>query len=72
MFSALASDAMRDTTKEFQKKLDRGEVKAEDFERYIYGQHGSRTKYRDERDAMEEKEHLENKRIERAALERIK
>ena len=49
-------EQMRDTAREFQTDLQRGEAEEEDFGDYIFGQHGNRDRYDDQRNQMKKQE----------------
>lgn len=57
-------DKFRDTADEYYKELQAGRAEHKDFERYIYGQFGSKSMYKDERDETVDRAHIEKKRIE--------
>ena len=65
-------DQFRDTRKEFHDKMASGEADPSQFDRYIYGQFGSRSRYDDGMKAVEDTEHQIKREIERDVRERVR
>lgn len=57
-------DEFRDTATEFYRELNAGRKDAKDFEKYVYGQYGSKGFHKDEQRIAEDKAYLEQKKIE--------
>ena len=71
-FLVSALDSYRDTAKEFADKLQKGQVEEQEFGEYIYGQHGSKSRYDDGRSNMLEQERQYSAQLEREVRDRVR